>query len=349
MQEWLDALRDTPEFRAYREVRDAVERLRARAGGGASAYWDEELANIDYLLDASPLVVRKLRHHAYHLTNRRPYDYRDKGDGRRELFEARLRALQALDPTGVLVPESPALGGFGYTLDGALHNVDTLKYYEVLVGMARAGLLDPAPVGTRRTVWEIGAGWGGFAYQFKTLFPNTTYVITDFPELFLFSATYLRVHFPDARVRFCEDGAAEDPAGWADADFVFVPVGETGVIARAQLDLAVNMVSFQEMTTAQVRDYAGLAADAACRTLYSLNRERSPFNAELTGVTRVLGERFDLREVALLDRDYTSVTKKPPRPGRTPPHEELAYRHVVATPRAGGDSWLRRIGRAVAS
>ena len=49
---------------------------------------------------------------------------------------------------------------------------------------------------------EIGAGWGGFAYQFKTLFPKTTYVVVDFPELFLFSASYLVTVFPEAKVRF---------------------------------------------------------------------------------------------------------------------------------------------------
>ena len=54
----------------------------------------------------------------------------------------------------------------------------------------------------RRLVWEIGAGWGGFPYQFKSLCPNVTYVISDFPELFLFSATYLMTAFPGAKVAF---------------------------------------------------------------------------------------------------------------------------------------------------
>ena len=39
---------------------------------GASAYWTEELENIDYLIEASPLIVRKLRHHAFHITGIRP-------------------------------------------------------------------------------------------------------------------------------------------------------------------------------------------------------------------------------------------------------------------------------------
>ena len=120
---------------------------RAAHGGGASdpsAYWREELENIDYLIEASPLIVRKLRHHAFHITGIRPYDYRSKGDGRREHFEARLRALRALGGERLLVPESPALGGFGYEIDGRLFNVDTLKFYEVLIGMERGGVLAAA-------------------------------------------------------------------------------------------------------------------------------------------------------------------------------------------------------------
>ena len=61
-------------------------------------------------------------------------------------------------------------------------------------------MLDEIRAPGRKLVWEIGAGWGGFAYQFKTLFPDVTYVIVDLPELFLFSATYLMTLFPEAKV-----------------------------------------------------------------------------------------------------------------------------------------------------
>ena len=65
-------------------VRDEVLRMKrdAHASGtanGPSQYWAEELDQIDYLIDASPLIVRKLRHHAFHITGIRPYDYRERG------------------------------------------------------------------------------------------------------------------------------------------------------------------------------------------------------------------------------------------------------------------------------
>ena len=177
-------LRAGREFHGYLRVREAVQQMQQACEGraaDASRYWTEELENIDYLADASPLIVRKLRHHAFHITGIRPYDYRSKDDGRREHFEARLKALQELGGDGLLVPESPALGGFGYAIDGRLFNVDTLKFYEVLIGMERGGVLPALRRNERPVVCEIGSGWAGFAYQFKTLFPRATYVLVDFP------------------------------------------------------------------------------------------------------------------------------------------------------------------------
>jgi glycosyltransferase involved in cell wall biosynthesis len=332
-------LTTTPEYSAYLRVRDAVVAMKHAAPSDAarpSAYWSEELENIDYLADASPLIVRKLRHHAFHITGIRPYDYRNKDDGRREHFEARLNALCELGGEALLVPESPALGGFGYDIGGRLFNVDTLKFYEVLIGMERAGILGRIRSIDRPVVAEIGAGWGGFAYQFKTLSPRTTYVIIDLPELFLFSATYLGSVFPNARLAFVT--TEQELTASRDADFIFLPHTLSASASSLPLDLVVNMVSFQEMTDAQVRRYAAMSAAARCETIYSFNRDRSPYNTELTSVAAALKDHYDVEEVRLLDTDYTSAMKKPPKPGRVAERSELGYRHLHGRlrHRAGG-------------
>ena len=157
--------RDGQAYQAYQRAREAVLRMKqaGRVDGALdpSAYWRGELENIDYLIEASPLIVRKLRHHSFHVTGIRPYDYRSKGDGRREYFEARLKALRELGGDALLVPESPALGGFGYDVDGRLFNVDTLKFYEVLIAMERGGVLPAIRAAARPVVCEIGPGVGG--------------------------------------------------------------------------------------------------------------------------------------------------------------------------------------------
>jgi glycosyltransferase involved in cell wall biosynthesis len=318
---------------AYERARDAVLRItaaspeRGASPTDPSQYWREELETIDYLIEASPLIIHKLRHHAFHITGIRPYDYRSRGDDRRDHFEARLKALREMGGDGLLVPESPALGGFGYEIDGRLFNIDTLKFYEVLIGMERGGVLAAVRDRERPVICEIGAGWGGFAYQFKTLFPRATYVIVDFPELFLFSATYLATVFPDARLSFV--GAGESPVDARDADFLLVPHSLASRDTIGSPDLVVNMVSFQEMTGEQVRRYTELVSDAGCPLVYSFNRERSAYNTELVSVSEALAEQYQLTEVPVLHSDYTTAMKKPPKAGKPAERSESAYRHLV--------------------
>ena len=344
-------------YENYLSARREVVRMNAagaEATGEAapSRYWTEELANIDYMIEASPLIIRKLRQHAFHITGLRPYEYRSFAN-RQAYFERRMQALAALGGgTNLLVPEAEALGGFGYSIGGHLYNVDTLKFFEVFVGMRRAGILDRfGPGADRRLVWEIGGGWGGFAYQFKVLFPHTTYVIVDFPELFLFSATYLSTMFPQATVRYWrEDQRVLDD--WQQADFIFIPADCAGAIREGVPDLLVNLVSFQEMRSNQVESYAALAAATACPSLYSLNRDRSRYNDELDSVSHILSRHYDLREIRLLGSDYTRAIKKDSAltleeaAARTSPTPER-YRHLVGSLRVPKAPDVADAGRAV--
>ena len=234
LQQRIDALRATRGYASYLRARDEVLRMLAHGRDGSAApseYWREELAGFDYLLDASPLIVERLREHSHHVTGVRPYEYRAGQPARRAALETKLAALRRAGGEELLVPESSQLGGFGFDIDGALYNIDTLKFYEALIALDRAGVLGELRAAPGRpVVWEIGAGWGGFAYQVKTLFPDVTYVICDLPELFLFSATYLMTLFPDASVLFADPDRPEE---LSDADFVFVPNTALGVIEAA--------------------------------------------------------------------------------------------------------------------
>lgn len=334
-------------FSVYTEVRDAVlavleadRRAGSNGTGTPSAYWTEELGNIDYMTDATPIIVAKLRHHAFHITGLRPYDYRVADDEKARLFAERLRTLTGMGGRELVVPEHPALGGFGYRIDGELFNLDGLKYLEVLVGMKRAGVLDAVrQVQGRRIVWEIGGGWGGFAYQFTRLFPGTTYVITDLPELFLFSATYLRTVVPGARTLIVGPATPDETLRhWRDYDFVFVPNTRAASLPGFDPHLLVNIASFQEMTGAQVAAYVDLAARSRCLWLYSLNRERSRYNDELEAVSALLAARYDVADVSPLDTDYTRAMKKASKAKNKPgageqssdrAAEALTYRHMA--------------------
>ena len=318
-----------PIYAYYKRSRDLVlGMLDEGTKYGYSDYWREEIAGFDYLFDASPLVVAKLREHTYHITGVKSYEYRDHHAAEAPRFAAKLQRLRDLDPGGLFVPEAPGLGGFGHSIEGDLVNIDTLKSYECLIGLDRCQVLSELREVDRRVrVVEIGAGWGGLAYQFKTLFPNTTYVIVDLPPTLLFSMVYLKAMFPDSTAAIYGETSTEALFTGPDApDFVFVPAFAAGDIRFPKPDLALNIASFQEMTNAQVTGYVNILADAGCERIYSLNRDRSPYNGQLSTVTELLATRYGVEAVEVLPEPYTVLATKPPK-NATPVVTD--YRHVV--------------------
>lgn len=297
----VEELRAKSAYKNYEEVRDNVFAMldngQASAGKTASAYWRQELAGLEYMFDASPLIVEHLRHHCFHLTGLREYEYRDHHASRSApKLAKRLLSLKKKDVHGLLVPESPMLGGFGYTIESTLYNVDTLRFYESLLTLDEAGILDQFRKPAKHlTVLEIGAGWGGLAYSFKTLFPNTTYVIVDLPGSILFGATYIKTLFPWARV-FVSDGKTT-LSSMKDAltyDFIFFPHFMWQDLDFLKADLVMNMASFQEMTTKQVESYIATCAKRGYPFVYSNNRNRSPNNEELSNVSAILGKYYTI-------------------------------------------------------
>jgi hypothetical protein len=155
-------------------------------------------------------------------------------------------------------------------------------------------------------------------------------VLVDLPELFLFSAPYLMTAFTDARVTFWSDEQPLGPSQVAEHDFVFVPNTSFAALEVSRLDLAVNMVSFQEMTSDQVWAYTERLFALGCPAVYSLNRDRSSYNPELTSVRKIIGARYQLEEVQVLPVPYTKLVtraKIDERRGERPSASD--YRHVV--------------------
>lgn len=337
----LARLRASRAYRNYERTREHVfdmkDRARRRSGSDTpSRYWTFELSHIDYMIDASPIIIDKLRHHCHHLTGVRPFEtHRTAKTEYLESFHFKIEKLYGLGPRELLVPESPILGGFGHDVDGRLVNVDTLKYFEVALALERAGVLARLRAIDRPVVCEIGPGWGGFAYTFKQLFPTATMILVDLPELFLFSATYLMTAFPEAHVAFWDDaGTAEALQSAAPPDFVFVSHTEIDEVRPPRLDATINMVSFQEMRADQVRAYVNWAADHKSACLYSLNRDRSPYNDELVSVRDVMRERFDVRDIEMLPWNYAKFVhpRKLERKGLPKPSENdlgLDYCHAI--------------------
>jgi hypothetical protein len=126
-------------------------------------------------------------------------------------------------------------------------------------------------------VWEIGGGWGGFAYQFKRVCPNVTYVTTGHPDLLLLSAVYLMSVFPGARFEFVGEGPGVGSAfrrtvDLEDTDFVFAPEWAVPTLELPRLDLTIDLMTLQAMTCVRATTHVERAFNLGSRYIYSMTR-----------------------------------------------------------------------------
>ena len=142
----------------------------------------------------------------------------------------------------------------------------------------------------------------------------TTYVLVDLPHTMIFSGTYLKTLFPEASFLFVDAMNQNDLSDISKYDFVFV--APEFFYKITQIDLLINMVSFQEMTADTVENYLSLAKVAGCDKVYSHNRGKSKHNNEMTDVAKILKKFFDLKEVHVLPEQYTNI-KKPDKIKKT--------------------------------
>jgi hypothetical protein len=144
----------------------------------------------------------------------------------------------------------------------------------------------------RRMVWEIGGGWGGFAYQFKTICPNVTYVMTGIPDQFLVSAVYLRALFPTACCRFYDASSPDDMwSRWENADFIFAPESALPSLRPPRIDLTVDIMALMVMNEDRVNAHVQRAFDFGSPYFYSL-QPRAAAGEDAAGVWRALERRY---------------------------------------------------------
>jgi putative sugar O-methyltransferase len=299
---------------------------------GRSEYWRQESEQFEYLFEASPSLLKNLRQHCVLITGIRPYEYFDhhKSSASFTNLKVRLEELRALDPNLPILSERLELGGFGFEFDSEKFNIDTLKFHEMHLALKKLEVMNFQQAEEfRGRVVEIGAGWGGFADTFLRRFPNSKYTIVDLPEVLIFSATFLSTWYPDKTVHiFGNRSTEEDLHG---ADILLVTNSDAELVPKSiQFELMINSVSFQEMTSEQVREYINFGLERSCRSFYSLNRDRSNYNTELSSVREIMSEYLQIREAVILETDYAGAlkTKKKVKKIRESV-DSNRYRHVV--------------------
>lgn len=125
------------------------------------------------------------------------------------------------------------------------------------------------------TFAELGAGFGSLARILKLKYKNTTYLIFDLPETLYFSASFLRITFPEAKILLVENDT--DISKYKDYDFVFVPIGMELKFAGIEIDLFLNTHSLGEMTNDVIQYWVQFIEREVCtRYIFMLNRFMNP-------------------------------------------------------------------------
>jgi hypothetical protein len=259
----------------YLMVREAARCMRGHENRAAVGYTDDERRTIDGLAplwNATPDTIAHLRRWCEPLSAVRASDYETEPSDLATRLKRELSMLRRQGAQDLFVQESRALDGFGFEKHGELYNEDTLMFFKAIVALHDGAVAQAyrAPA-ERSLVWEIGGGWGGFAFQFKTLFPNVTYLITALPDACLVSAVYLKAVFPEARCRFFGDSAPADLfREWEEIDFIFAPESALHVLQPPRLDLTIDIAALSGMSVDRIRAHVRRAFDLGCRYFYSL-------------------------------------------------------------------------------
>jgi len=291
-------------YETYQKILPSFKDLIKKNSENPSPYWAEEVIGFDYIFDASPLIINKLRHHCYHLTGESPYTYRNHHNFKLDQFKSKLDLLKSISSEDLFVGEPDILGGFGFNIDGEMVNKDTLKFFECIIALNKSLSAQKSNIQkTHHNVCEIGAGWGGFAYYYSTIFPNSKYVIVDLPETLIFSYLFLTEAFPHKKIKLYD----YEETSLNNCDFLLIPNGKFKEFDE-EINLGVNICSFQEMTSNQVKEYVNKLHDLNCKHLYSLNRNLNINNLSLeTSISSIMSNKFITSEIEMLKIPYSDL------------------------------------------
>ena len=120
----------------------------------------------------------------------------------------------------------------------------------------------------------------------------------DFPEMFLFQGAYLAVNNPGKTIYIYDSESFTFEFTLKDIrqfDFVLIPNFALSKLSVVQeIDLMINMQSFQEMTEGQIEEYLEFGTQRITQYLYSDNVDRHYYNSDLSHLSTLLGKHFML-------------------------------------------------------
>jgi len=267
-----------------------------------SDYWKIESDSFHYMWNASDEILERIRDHTHWISGVRSYDYKEHHIHNSKSTRFQLEELRRRNHSLEVHGEPGVLGDFGFKFDSQMFNIDTLKFHESILALSLSGNLTRLRNMQRPVICEIGAGWGGFAAMFLAHVPHAQYVVVDLDATLLFSGVYLPECFPDKKFGYF---GSQDFVG--DEDIIFISAHQFDNWVPNRIDLAVNLVSFQEMTDSQVRNYSEQLLKKKTLVAYSHNKQKSRNNVEITSVNSHFNTWPAAYKQEVLDWDYSGA------------------------------------------
>jgi putative sugar O-methyltransferase len=164
------------------------------------------------------------------------------------------KAIEERDSLGLLGRlEEPEVGrGDTVTVHGRRVTMDLLQSIDEFYRMKEAMGFD---VNDPVVFCEIGAGYGRVPYVVLQAMPNARYFIFDLPESLLLSQYYLTTLFPDAPALLYPESSDRGAEAWKSARIAFGLPDQIRQLPPRSVDMVLNIYSFMEMSTAQVKGY----------------------------------------------------------------------------------------------
>lgn len=171
-------------------------------------------------------------------------------------------------------PPVPGLHALGAEWNGRALNKDLARYQTYLSNFYRTGMFAGD---ARKTILEIGSGYGAIPCQLHTLMPGRiTTILVDLPLLLLYAASYILTRHPGLRVYVYNPDAPEPltDESLSRYDLVLIPPHRLHLLEGiSRIDYAINTVSFAEMPDEQLHAYFGFLRPRLHGYLFSDNYE----------------------------------------------------------------------------
>lgn len=137
---------------------------------------------------------------------------------------------------------------------------------------------------TKMRIVELGGGLGHLARTLRLMGISSSHLIIDLPETIVFSYSFLKRNFPDARFLLVS-GSEQIPEIEAGGyDFAFVPVHCADILTNGIFDLFINTASMGEMRNEVIRHWMDIIQTRLrVQYLITLNRYLNTINPTIHG------------------------------------------------------------------